>query len=190
MELLGFDRRFALLVQECHLTKNMLLSGFDLLLKANLYQERDGYFYSAFFSISIGMERLLKLALVTHHMLTNEYQTPTIRILRDEFGHKLKKLYSDASKVIPLYAATNAPNSILQLCEDDASILHFFHEFALDSRYFNLNEVCEGKMIRSPTSQWLELGQNIYRRYIPSQFRERAALKVIYGMDRARKISS
>ena len=61
MNLIGFDRKFTLLTQEAHLAKNTLLSGFDLLLKANFFQDKDGYFYSAFFNLSIGMERLLKL---------------------------------------------------------------------------------------------------------------------------------
>jgi hypothetical protein len=34
---IGFDKNFSLLAQEAHLAKNTLLSGFDLLLKANFY---------------------------------------------------------------------------------------------------------------------------------------------------------
>lgn len=47
MNLLGFHKKFSL-AQEAHLTKNTLLSGFDLLLQANFFQDKDGYFYSAF----------------------------------------------------------------------------------------------------------------------------------------------
>lgn len=73
MKQIGFDKKFILLAQEAHLTKNTILSGFDLLLKANFFQDKDGYFYSSFFHISIGMERLLKLALHAHEQLCHSH---------------------------------------------------------------------------------------------------------------------
>src|SRR5215813_7068068 len=139
MELLGFDRRFTLLAQECHLTRATLLSGFDQLLKANLYEEKDGHFYSAFFNISIGMERLLKLALVTHHMLINDYRTPKISELKNEYGHKIEALYNKATGLIPHYPRPGVSKNAPELSQDDASIIDFFSEYAIGSRYFNLN---------------------------------------------------
>jgi len=90
MRQIGFYKKFSLLTQEAHLAKNALLSGFDLLLKANFFQDKDGYFYSAFFHISIGMERILKLAVVTDYMLSNNYQTPTIKQLKKDFSQTLR----------------------------------------------------------------------------------------------------
>ncbi len=122
MKQIGFDKQFTLLAQEAHLTKNMILSGFDLLLKANFFQDKDGYFYSSFFNISIGMERLLKLAVVTHYMLTNNYSTPTIVQLKNKFGHDVKTLYDECVRLMPEYH----PLSTKQADDDYSSLRGFF----------------------------------------------------------------
>jgi len=100
MRQIGFDKKFTLLAQEAHLTKNTILTGFDLLLKANYFQDKDGYFYSSFFNISIGIERLLKLAVITDYMLMNNYSSPTIKQLKTQFGHDVKTLYSEGVKLM------------------------------------------------------------------------------------------
>lgn len=51
------------LLQECYLTQSSVLSGIEFLIKANLYDNKDGLFYSSFFNLSIGIERFLKNAL-------------------------------------------------------------------------------------------------------------------------------
>jgi hypothetical protein len=90
---LGMSKKFSLLTQEAYLTKNALLSSFDLLLKANFFQDRDGYFYSGFFHLSIGLERLMKLVVVCDFMLKNKYNTPTTKQLKS-YGHNINELYS------------------------------------------------------------------------------------------------
>ncbi|MCL9844625.1 hypothetical protein [Ralstonia solanacearum] len=182
MRQIGFDRKFGLLAQEAHLTKNTLLSGFDLLLKANFFQDKDGYFYSAFFHISIGMERVLKLAVVTHFMLTNNYQTPTIKQLKNQFGHDIATLYSECVKLMPTYL--NPQATLPALSAEDQALVDFFTEYGVGSRYFNLNEICEAKMDRSPLYKWLDLARTTYEDYTPGQVRERSALNLMYRMDR------
>lgn len=183
MNLLGFHKKFSLLAQEAHLTKNTLLSGFDLLLQANFFQDKDGYFYSAFFHLSIGMERILKLAVVTHYMLTNDYKTPTIKQLKHQFGHDIQTLYGECQKLIPIYSNPNA--ELPALTGHDSELIAFFTEYGLQSRYFNLNEVCEAKMERSPLYKWLDVARSIYEQYTPWHLRERSAMSLMYKMDRA-----
>lgn len=182
MKHICFTTQFSLLAQEAHLAKNTLLSGFDLLLKANFFQNKDGYFYSSFFHTSIGMERILKLAVVTHYMLTNNYQTPTIKQLKKQFGHDISTLYSECQQLIPTYinqrTATQETNS------NDESLINFFTEYGVGSRYFNLNEVCEAKMERSPLDKWLDIARSIYEEYTPPQTRQKSAMNLLYKMDR------
>lgn len=183
MNLLGFHKKFTLLAQEAHLTKNTILSGFDLLLQANFFQDKDGYFYSAFFHLSIGMERILKLAVVTHYMLTNDYKTPTIKQLKHQFGHDIQTLYGECQKLMPTYFASEAQSPTLAACDEE--LIGFFTEYGLQSRYFNLNEVCEAKMERSPLYKWLDVARSVYEKYTPSHLRERSAMSLMYKMDRA-----
>jgi hypothetical protein len=182
MRQIGFDKKFSLLAQEAHLTKNTLLSGFDLLLKANFFQDKDGYFYSSFFHLSIGMERLLKLPVVTHYMLTNRYQTPTIKQLKSEFGHDIKTLHSECMALMPIYRYSKGTVSVLSA--NDLALLDFFTEYGIGSRYFNLNEVCEARMDRGPLEKWLDLARSIYEEHTPYQVREKSMMSLFYKMDR------
>lgn len=183
---IGFDRKFSLLTQEAYLAKNTLLSGFDLLLKANLFQDKDGYFYSAFFHISIGMERIMKLAVVTHYMLSNNYQTPTIKQLKVELGHDIKTLYRECQKLMTQYCNTPSEQSLAT--KSDEHLVEFFTEYASAygsaSRYFNLNKLCEENMDRSPLDKWLDLARSIYGEYTSHQAREKSALNLMYRMDK------
>lgn len=182
MRQIGFDKKFSLLAQEAHLAKNTLLSGFDLLLKANFFQDKDGYFYSAFFHISIGMERILKLAVVTDYMLSNNYQTPTIKQMKKNFSHDINTLYGESLNMMPLY---RHPNAIVQFrTNNDDALIDFFTEYGSGSRYFNLNEVCEAKMDRSPLEKWRDLSSSIYEEYTPPKIRQKSALNLMYKMDR------
>lgn len=182
MKQIGFDKKFTLLAQEAHLTKNTLLSGFDLLLKANFFQDKEGYFYSSFFHISIGMERLLKLAVVTHYMLTNRYATPTVKQLKKQFGHDVKTLYGECLKLMPTYHPLRTEQPALA-CEDE-ELVAFFTEYATNSRYFNLNEVCEAKLDRSPLDKWLEITRSVYECHTPHQVRQKCTMDLLYSMDR------
>lgn len=182
MNYIGFDKKFSLLAQEAHLTKNTLLSGFDLLLKANFYQDKDGYFYSAFFHLSIGIERVLKLVVVTHYMLTHNYKTPTVKQLKKDFGHDIRTLYNKALKLLPTYLHPNAANLIMT--KNDDALIDFFTEYGVESRYFNLNEVCEEKHDRSPLYKWVESANAIYEEYTPYIVREKSKMNLFYQMDR------
>jgi len=79
---LRFGKSFHLLAQEGHLAKSALLSGFDFLLRAEANANKDGQFYAAFFQLSIGIERLLKLVVVAQHMLENNFVSPTPKQLK------------------------------------------------------------------------------------------------------------
>ncbi|MGF6527639.1 hypothetical protein [Variovorax sp. PvP013] len=182
MKQIGFDKRFTLLAQEAHLTKNTLLSGFDLLLKANFFQDKEGYFYSSFFHVSIGIERMLKLAVITHYMLTNHYATPTVKHLKREFGHDVKTLYGECAKLTLSYRPTRTKQPALTA--EDEALIDFFTEYAINSRYFNLNELCEAKLNRSPLDQWLDIARSIYEQHTPRQVRQKCTMDLLYSMDR------
>ncbi|KWD62381.1 hypothetical protein WL68_19465 [Burkholderia cepacia] len=182
MDHIAFSKKFSLLSQESHLTKNTILSGFDLLLKANFFQDKDGYFYSAFFHISIGLERIFKLALVTHHMLTNQYSTPTIKHLKS-FGHDIRTLHEHCFGLIHEYSNDSADP--LGATDGDVQLIDFLSEYGVHSRYFNLNEICADKMERSPLYKWLDVAVTLYQTHTQPAVRDRVALNLMYKMDRA-----
>lgn len=88
------NESFSLFQQEGFLARSSLLSGFNALLKANIDDTNKGSFYSAFFEISIGFERLMKLVLVIDNMAKNDLQPMTDNELKEKYGHKIDSLYS------------------------------------------------------------------------------------------------
>lgn len=179
---IAFNRTGRLLVQESHLAKNAILSGFDLLLKANYFQDREGYFYSAFFNISIGMERMLKLAVVTHHMLADDYQPPSKGQLKG-YGHRINELLEKCQSLIKLYAVERSYN--FQANAVDSTLVRFFTDFAVFSRYFNFDALRGSGEVktRDPLFVWFDIARAIYDENTSFRTRERAAEKIMNGME-------
>jgi hypothetical protein len=128
------------------------------------------------------VERILKLAIITNYMLTNHYSTPTIKQLRNQFGHDIKSLYGECMKLIPVYSPRRTEQPTLNA--EDQDLIDFFTEYAMNSRYFNLNEVCEAKMDRSPLDKWLKIARSVYEQHTPYQVIQKSAMDLIYNMDR------
>ena len=57
---------------------------------------QSGLYNQAFFNISIGLERLLKLIVLIEHGLTHKGVFPTEDDLRNGFGHDLQRLFDGA----------------------------------------------------------------------------------------------
>ncbi|MDR6901487.1 hypothetical protein [Rhizobium miluonense] len=76
--------------QEAQLVRHLLGSGATSLGRAN-YADKKGEYYTAFFALSVGLERLCKLILVIDHALENNGRMPPQDIVR-RFGHQLEKL--------------------------------------------------------------------------------------------------
>ena len=63
-----FSEKFKLLQQEGYLTQSSLCQGLTFLRKANLGEKERGLFYSAFFQLSIGIERFMKIVVILDYM--------------------------------------------------------------------------------------------------------------------------
>lgn len=58
--------------------------------------DKKGFYYSAFFELSIGFERLMKLIIIIDYMADNKLKLPEPQSI-EHFGHKLNELL-DATK--------------------------------------------------------------------------------------------
>lgn len=182
MQIIGFSKTFGLLAQESHLTKNTILSSFDLLLKANFFQDKDGFFYSSFFHLTIGLERLMKLAVVSDYMLKNNYSAPTEEYLRKNFGHKINVLYEKTIALANEYSLT--PRILPSKDSLDHSLLEFLTKYGTRTRYFNLNELGNATQEKSPLEEWWDLSVELYREHTSSYQIERSGNGLFYKMDR------
>ncbi|MGE7472510.1 hypothetical protein ACQKLX_23955 [Bosea sp. NPDC003192] len=83
--------------REAALIRHLIGSGITALGRAN-YADRTGEYYTAFFALSIGLERLCKLILVADAALAKGGQMPNASFVR-AYGHKLKGLIEAADSV-------------------------------------------------------------------------------------------
>lgn len=152
---LRFSRTFTLLQQEGHLARASLLTGIDLLLKANLDERKIGNFYSSFFQLTIGIERILKLVVIANHMLENNYKPPTDGELKSKYGHNIKATYLYALSVRNKWGHKKVAPPISGSIEDN--ILDFLEKFANKARYYNLRELNNTTADRGPLGDWYSI---------------------------------
>lgn len=139
----------SLLLLEGTLTNTMLLEGLDCLRSANIYVK--GLYYQAFFSLSIGIERLLKLIIV------EEYRGKNKKVPDNSY---LTKLGHDIYEMVKLYAPSLLKDEI------NEKVITFFSNFAKTTRYYNL-DVLTGKESKflNPLEEWKEIENLIISKY-------------------------
>lgn len=83
--------------RESTLVRNLLGSGITALGKAN-HAEKSGEYYTAFFNLSIGIERLAKLILATDYSISNNGKLPPQNEVK-KYGHKINELINEIDKI-------------------------------------------------------------------------------------------
>lgn len=83
--------------REAALVRHLIGSGATALGRAN-YADQMGEYYTAFFGLSVGLERLAKLILVADYAITHDGSMPEEREVR-KFGHKLLDLANAVDEV-------------------------------------------------------------------------------------------
>lgn len=170
-----FSATWFLLEQEGLLAQACLCNGLTALRRANL-GDKKGLFYSAFFELSIGFERTLKLVLLLDHMARNQLTPPDSKTVED-YGHKLRAFF-DGAKTICATRSVSAldvfqPDSLL------VAILGFLDDFAHSGgRYSNINKLTGHKhqAMTDPIVQWGEIANRIMREHATPRERKRAEL--------------
>lgn len=152
-----------MLAQEGHLASNALLSGFEGIAKSDHF--RPGTIYSALFNLAIGLERMMKLAFVVQHMVENDLAAPNDKQLR-AFNHSAIKLYAELREIGEARGIIDGWQSEGGLHFDLLSLLS---DFAVSSRYHNLDQIVQGKATDDPLIAWFNLHMRIARKYLPSR---------------------
>lgn len=163
------------LLQESYLSGTAILTGIEYLQKAELYNDQDGLFYSSFFSLSIGIERFLKIALVTEYMYQNNFVKPSEQFLKGP-GHNLVKLYKQSIDLVNKYEISSE-----EFNENDLEykLINFLSNYATTNRYINLNNLTNAnfKNHNHPIKDWLSLSEDFLKDSIKIETRERDLLK-------------
>jgi hypothetical protein len=147
---------FRLLQQEGFLSRSCLLAGFHYLLLGNFEDQEKGNYYAAFFQLTVGIERILKLVPVSDYMLKNNFQKIPEKELRN-IGHNLLSLFDISINRPVTDEVINFPGKESL----EYRILSFLNDFA-DSRgrYYNISNQ-NGK--EDPLVAWNEILREIAR---------------------------
>jgi hypothetical protein len=177
------NSNFNNLLQECYLARVSILSGIEYLLKAEIFDEHsDGLFYSSFYSLSIGIERFLKLTLITEYMYCNQYKKVPIERLKD-LNHDLVKLYDECNKVANKY---NIQTEILDSSNEiNYQLVNHLSKYAQYNRYQNLDDLTDkfskGKFKKDihPIHEWMLISKKIVDQHISKKKYDRDLTKII-----------
>lgn len=172
---MAFSATWFLLEQEGLLAQACLCNGLTALHRANL-GDKKGLFYSAFFELSIGFERVLKLVLILDHMANNKLAPPPSKYI-EGFRHDLIRLF-DATKTV----CTTRGLTFLDEFPPDSlpiRILDFLDRFAdTGGRYSNINKLTGHKhqAVDDPIVKWGEIASQIMQTQATPRERQRAQL--------------
>ena len=159
-----------LLTQEGYLFHSCISNGLTNLRKADI--SRKGMFYSGFFELSIGLERLMKVIVIIDHMARNALRAPNKSTLK-QFSHGLTSLF-DGLRLIPTMLSLH-PLQAVQQNTIDWDILVFLDNFAMGARYFNLDKLASATGFSDPLLQWDAIIGRILATDVPTMKRQRAA---------------
>ncbi|MDE9452587.1 hypothetical protein [Xenorhabdus bovienii] len=143
------DEKYRRFVNEVDFSRQLLGIGLTCLRKANF--ARRGLYFQALSSISLGLERLMKLCLMLDDY--NQKGKYTSRKELKDYGHNLKKLFD---------LVTKRSTSSVDLHEIHYRVLDLLTNFAKSSRYSNIDFITNNHD-NDPMKAWYnEIDKRIY----------------------------
>lgn len=170
-----YPKTFILLQQEGHLINACLTQGLTSLRRARV--DRKGEVYAAFFQLSIGFERLMKVCLIIDHMARNHFAPPPVKVIK-KLSHKLTVLFEELKK-ISLDGSTR-PLDNVDANSIEWEMFDYLSQFANSTRYFNLDGLESGNPMISPLSHWRAILGRIIREDVRTQRVQRALGQAAY----------
>ena len=161
-----FSMTFLALQHEGFLTHSCISSGLTEIRNANIGDSK-GRFYTGFFQLTIGMERIAKLVLIVDHMLENNKLSSIGKPMK-EFGHDLERLYGAVKQIVD--------RRILDVSwgfnPQQKRILSFLAKFAKRTRYANI-DIIVGNAANDPLSEWNDILQDIFNNEVSAIKKQR-----------------
>jgi len=158
-------------MRESALARMSLAEGLANLRKAHHMDA--GYYHQAFFGLSIGLERLLKLIVLIDHALTHDGALPATQEFKTAYGHDLTRLFAQA---IVIRERLDDEGETLRWGVPDMEItnriLAVLTEFARVTRYYNLDVLtgADPDAGRDPIAAWaVEVGRVLEDRQSPAR---------------------
>lgn len=173
-------RKEILLVREASMSSMSIGVGLTHIRKYDFVQP--GFFYNSLYSITTGIERLMKLILIYHYRVKNNDKFPNNGQLK-AFGHKISDLFNQSLSINSKFGFNNEEdvfkNDILY-----GIILNFLSDFANQSRYYNLDTLTGRQQNNEePLKRWDEdVNSIILKRHYKPRKEKLEQIKAIAAM--------
>jgi hypothetical protein len=163
------------LLREAGIAGNSISAGLTTIRKANY--AHPGLYSHAFFSLSIGLERMLKIIYIMDFLLQNNGKIfPTDKELR-AIGHDIESLFDMAAVIKKKHKLQTEPGKIIK-SDIEYKIIIFMSRFAKSTRYYNLDLLTGALRNDSgsdPIGEWFrDVGEPILKKH----FKPRQEAKV------------
>lgn len=152
---------FELQNSEAATASGLIGSGLTLLRKMDF--TKPAYQSQAFFSLSIGLERMMKLIIIYDYRTLNNNQFPNDKYLRKSYMHDLVKLFAKCEAISASYniESKNVLNDSIY-----KKIIAILSEFSNQSRYYNLNYLSGSNIGEDCLQLWEnEINKEIMKRH-------------------------
>lgn len=163
-----FPASFLLLQQEGYLMSSCLSLGLTEIRAAHVHNK--GAFYTAFFNLSAGIERLLKVMVVIDHMLGNDLQVPSKAQLV-KYGHNIVELYDKCAEIGSKRRTKISARN--QLDPIDQELLELLCDFAKSIRYHNLDALSSAPIGLDPLDRWERVVSKVLREDVSESKKQR-----------------
>jgi len=182
---MSFGRTFFMLQQEAFLIRSCLTTGLNALRKATSAEQ--GQFYTAFFQLSIGLERLMKVTLILDYLIDNNLQISSDANIKP-YSHDLLGLF-DAVKTVADKHNLSGLN-VFDVNSIEYRILEYLADFAKGTRYANLDALAGKPSDIAPLARWQGIAQSILESDVPRQTRRRIEAQAAFMAHEIESIAS
>ncbi|MBF0632342.1 MAG: hypothetical protein HQL89_15300 [Magnetococcales bacterium] len=147
------------LLREAGIASEMLGEGLTTLRKADM--NRSGLYNKAFFSLSIGLERLGKLIYILDHLHTHAGQFPSNADLK-QLGHDIAVLFPHMMEIRQRHPI-DRPEEAFPDSDITRAIITFLSKFGKSTRYYNLDHITGKNTIHDddPLNAWFSTVGNL-----------------------------
>jgi hypothetical protein len=142
-----------------------------------------GFFYSGLYSITTGIERLLKIILIYDYRIRNDGKFPDNSQLKG-FSHNLFDMWCRAVEINEKYGFQSDDASIFETDNLYEKIIRLLSDFAFQTRYYNLDYLTGKQQSNGePLERWdKEICAMILDRHYKPQKRDIAVIKKLAEM--------
>lgn len=156
------------LQQESFLIASCLGNGLTSIRQAA--SKGKGEWYSAFFQLSIGIERLMKSIIIVDHINRGQLQVLTPTVLKNTYGHDLLRLLKGVEQL--KVSTTPNPVSTISNASTDYQILGFLNDFAKVARYHNIDGLTATPSGTDPLTTWNDILKQVFSEDVPQKRQE------------------